>query len=106
MSTEIKEIQELIDRERVAEEKVRKAKQEAQTIVKQAREKAETIVGAIDSDPSWEKLKRAREDEIVRKKSEIEEEYKRKIAALDKSARENFSKAVERVFEQTLRGKL
>ena len=106
MSTEIKELQELIDRERVAEEKVGKTKEEAQAIVKQAREKAEAIVGAVDSDPRWEKLKRARTDEIARKKAEIDEDYRRKVSTLEKSAQENFSKAVERVFEQTLRGKL
>jgi V/A-type H+-transporting ATPase subunit G/H len=106
LSTDIKELQELIDRERVAEEKVRKAKQDAQAIVKQAREKAETIVGAIHSDPCWEKLKQARNDEIARKKAEIEEEYKRKVSLLEKSAQENFSKAVERMFQETLRGKL
>jgi vacuolar-type H+-ATPase subunit H len=106
LSADIKELQELIDRERLAEENVRKAKEEAQVIVKQAREKTEAIVEAIESDPYWEKLKQARNDEIVRKKREIEEEYKRKVSALEKSAQENFEKAVQRVFEETLRGKL
>jgi V/A-type H+-transporting ATPase subunit G/H len=106
LSTDIKELQELIDRERVAEEKVRKAKQEAQAIVKEARDKAEIIVGAVDSDPRWEELKRAKNNEIERKKAEIEEEFKRKVSGLEASAKKNFSRAVERVFEQTLRGKL
>jgi vacuolar-type H+-ATPase subunit H len=106
LSADIKELQELIDRERVAEEKVKEAKQEAQAILKQAREKAETIVTCIDSDPCWEKLKRARNDEIARKKAEIEEEYKQQASALEKAAQDNFSKAVERLIEQTLRGKL
>ena len=106
MSTDVKELQELIDRERVAEEKIKKAKQEAQVIVKQAHEKAETILGSIDSDPRWEELKRARTDQITRKKAEMEEEYKRKISLQEKSAQENFSKAVDRLYQQTLRGKL
>ena len=106
MSADIKELQELIDKERVVEEEVRKAKEEALVIVKQAREKAESIVGAVESDPCWEKLKQARNDEIERKKAEIEAEYKRKISALEKVAQENFQKAIERVFEETLRGKL
>jgi V/A-type H+-transporting ATPase subunit G/H len=106
LSADIKELQELIDRERAAEEKVRKAKEEAQAIVKQAREKAESMVRAIESDPCWEKLKQARNDEIARKKAEIEEEYKRKTSALEKVAQENFEKAIERIFEETLRGKL
>ena len=105
MSTDIKELQELIDRERVAEEKVRKAKQEAETILKAAREKAEAIIGAIDADPTWEQLRRARKDEIARKKAEIEEKSKQEALSLEKSAEKNFSKAVEHAFEQTLRGK-
>jgi V/A-type H+-transporting ATPase subunit G/H len=106
LSTDIKELQELIERERFAEEKVRKANEEAQAILKEAREKAESIVKAVESDSRWEKLKQARNDEIVRKKAEIEEEYKRKISALEKVAQENFQKSVERVFEETLRVKL
>jgi V/A-type H+-transporting ATPase subunit G/H len=106
LSTDIKDLQELIDRERVAEERVRKAKEEARAIVKQAREKAESIVKAVESDPRWEKLKQARKDEIAYKKAEIEEEYKRKVSAVEKVAQENFEKAIERVFEETLRGKL
>lgn len=106
MSTDIKELQELIGRERVAEEKVRKAKEEAQAILKQARGKAESIVEGIESDPRWEKLKQARNDEIARKKAEIEEEYKRNISALEKAAHENLEKAIERLLEETLRGKL
>jgi V/A-type H+-transporting ATPase subunit G/H len=106
LSTDIKELQELIERERFAEEKVRKAKEEAQAILKEARERAESIVKAAESDSRWEKLRQARNDEIVRKKAEIEEEYKRKISALDKVAQENFQKSVERIFEETLRVKL
>ena len=106
MSADIKELQELIDRERVAEQKVRKAKQEAQAIVKQAREKAESIVQAVESDPCWQEVKQARKNEIARKKAEIEEEYKRKISALERVAQENFEKAVERLLEETLKGKL
>ena len=106
MSADIKELQELIDRERIAGEKVRKAKEEAQAIVKEAREKAESIVQAVESDPCWQKLRLTRNDELARKKAEIEEEYKRKIANLEKTAQENFEKAIERIFEEALRGKL
>ena len=106
MSTDIKELQELIDREKTAEEKVRKAKEEAQTILKQAREKAELTVGTIESDRTWEKLRQARREEIARKKAEIQEDYERKTSALEKDAQQNFEKAVARLFEETLRGKL
>jgi len=106
LSTDIKELQDLIAREKNAEEEVRKAKEEAQATLKQAREKAEVALGAIESDPAWEKLKQARNDEIARKKAEIQEEYKRKSSSLEKVAQQNLEKAIARLFEETLRGKL
>ena len=106
MSTDIKELQDLIAREKNAEEKVRKAKEEAQAILKQAREKAEVALGAIESDTAWEKLKQERNDEIARKKAEIQEEYKRKSSSLEKVAQQNLERAIARLFEDTLRGKL
>jgi vacuolar-type H+-ATPase subunit H len=106
LSADIKELQELIERERTAEEKVSKAKEEAQTIVKQAREKAESIMGTVESDPALEKLKQARQQEIARKKTDIEEEHRRKTSALEKDAQSNFEKAVELLLKETLRGKL
>jgi vacuolar-type H+-ATPase subunit H len=106
LSTDIKELQDLIAREKNAEEEVRKAKEEAQAILKQARGKAEVALGAIESDPAWENLKHARNDEIARKKIEIQEEYKRKSSSLEKVAQQNLEKAIARLFEETLRGKL
>jgi V/A-type H+-transporting ATPase subunit G/H len=106
LSADIKELQELIERERTAEEKVSKAKEEAQAIVKQAREKAESIMGTVENDPSLEKLRQARQLEIVRKKTEIEEDHKRKASALEKDAQSNFEKAVELLLKETLSGKL
>ena len=106
MSTDIKELQDLIAREKTAEEEVRKAKEEAQAILKQAREKAEATLGTIESDPAWEKVKQERNDEIARKKSEIQEDYKRKSSSLEKVAQQNLEKAIASLFEETLRGKL
>jgi len=106
LATDIKELQDLIAREKNAQEEVRKAKEEAQAILKQAREKAEMALRAIESDPAWEKLKQAGNDEIARKKAEIQEEYKRKISSLEKAAQQNLEKAIARLFEETLRGKL
>lgn len=106
MSTDIKELQDLIAREKNAEEEVRKAKEAAQTILKQAREKAELALGAIESDPAWEKMKQAGNDEIARKKAEIQENYNRNSSSLEKVAQQNLEKAIARLFEETLRGKL
>jgi len=102
LSIEIRELQEVIEQEKAAEERVRRAKEEAQEIVKRAREKAESIVQALESDPYKEKLRQAKREETARKKAEIEEEFKRKIQILDKTAEESFEKAVEYVVKGTL----
>ena len=106
MSTDIKELQKLIDWEKSAEEKVRKAKEEAQAILKQAREKSELAARTTDYDSALEKMRQARNQEIARKKAEIQAEYGQKTSALEKVVQQNFEKAVARLFEETLRGKL
>jgi len=103
LSVDIKELQELIERERIAEEKVRKAKEEAQAILKNAREKAESILQSVDSDQNWEMVRQAKKEEIARKKAEVEEEHKQKISLVDKTAREKFERAVAYVTKRTLR---
>jgi V/A-type H+-transporting ATPase subunit G/H len=102
LAVEIKELQELIEEEKAAQERVGKAKQEAQEILKAAHEKAESIVQAFDSDPSWEKLRKTGEEEIMKRKAEVEEEYKRKTAELNKTAQQNFEKAVAYVVKEAL----
>jgi len=103
LSVDVKELQELIERERIAEEKVRKAKEEAQAILKNAREKAESILQSVDSDHNWEMVRQAKKEEIARKKAEVEEEHKQKISLVDKTAREKFERAVAHVTKRTLR---
>jgi V/A-type H+-transporting ATPase subunit G/H len=102
LAVEIKELQELIDEEKAAEEKVRRAKQEAQEILQAAHQKAESILQTFDSDPSWEKLRKAGEEEITKRKAEVEEEHKRKIAELNSAAQQNFEKAVAYVVKEAL----
>lgn len=106
MSVDVKELQELIRQEKAAEEKVGRAKEEAQNILKAAREKAESILQAAGSDPYWEKLRQARKQETAARKVEMEEEYKRMISLIDKTARQNFEKAVAYVVKETLRVKI
>ena len=103
LSIEIKELQELIEQERTAEEKVRKAKEEAGAIVKKAREEATLILEAIDSDSCWDEIRRTRKEETARKKAEMEAEHGRKISALSKTVEENFERAVTYIVKEMLR---
>ena len=102
MSADIKELQELIEREKAAEEKVTGAKEEAETILKKAREKAGAIVHETEADSSWDKLKQESKDRIARRQAEIKEEHDRKVAALETTAQANAEKAVKRVIEEVL----
>jgi V/A-type H+-transporting ATPase subunit G/H len=103
LSTEIRELQELIEHEKAAEDKVRRAKEEAQEIVKRAREQAESIVQAAESNLHEEQLRQTKKAEVERKKAEIADEYKRKISDLNKMAERNLEKAVSFVIEEILR---
>jgi vacuolar-type H+-ATPase subunit H len=102
LSVDIKELQELIEEEKAAEERVRRATEEAQNILEAAREKAESTVQAVDSDPSWEKLRKAGEEEIMKRRVEMEEEYEQKTRLLNRTAVQNFEKAVAYVVKETL----
>lgn len=106
LSVDIKELQELIEREQAAEEKVKKAKEEAQAVLKEAREKAEAIAQTIELDRNMEKLRQARKEELTQKKVAAEEDHKRKIALVEKTAREDFEKAVSYVTTQVSRVKI
>jgi len=103
MSVDVKELQELIEQEKSAEEKARAARQEAQNAVQAAREKAESVIREVESDPRWEEMRRTRKAQIARGRAELEEEHKRKIALLEKTAQRNFEKAVAGVVKEILR---
>jgi len=106
LSVDIKELQELIEQERAAEERVKRAKEDAQNILKAAHEKAESIKQAADTDPSPEKFRKTKREEIMKVKKEMEEDDKRNITLLQRTAQRNFEKAVEHVVKETLREKI
>jgi len=105
LSAEIKELQELLDREKLIEDQVKKAKETARGILEAAHKEADSIISAIEMDPEWEKLEGAKTDDILRKKHELEEQYTRNIAALGKTALENLDTAINRIIDETLRVK-
>jgi vacuolar-type H+-ATPase subunit H len=106
MSTDIEELRRLIEKEKAAQEKVKKAKEEADIIVRKAREKGDMIIQEAQSDPRWNKLREEASNRLTRQKAEMEEEYKEKASALEKAAQANVGKAIERVVEETLKVEL
>ena len=103
MSEDIKELQELVEQEKLAEQKIAKAKEDAQSILKSARERAESIIQAVDSDPVWPKLRQSSEEKRALRKTELEEEFRRTIALLNKTAEQTFAQAVDYVVKETMR---
>ena len=103
MSVDIKELQELIEEERSAGEKLRRAKEVAQEAVTKAREQADTIVHASEVDVHLQELRQARKAEFEKKKADLENGYREKLAILEDSSRSNLDKAVERLVQEALR---
>ena len=103
MSVDIKELQELIEEERSAGEKLRRAKEVAQEAVTKAREQADAIIHASEVDVRLQELRQARKAEFAKKKADLENEYKEKLASLEESSRSNLNKAVERLLQEALR---
>ena len=103
MSVDIKELQELIEEERSAGVRVRKAKEDAQETLTKAREQADAIIHASELDVRLQELRQARKAEFAKKKTDLENEYKEKLAALEESSRSNLGKVVERLVQETLR---
>ena len=106
MSVDIKELQELIEEERTAGERVRKAKENAQEMLTKAREQADAIIRAPEFDVHLQELRQTRKAEFARKKTDLENEYKEKLAALEESSRSHLEKAVERLVQEALRAEI
>jgi vacuolar-type H+-ATPase subunit H len=103
LSVDIKELQDLIEEERTAGERIKKAKEDAQETLTKAREQADAIIRASDVDVRLQELRQARKAEFEKKKADLENEYKEKLAAIEESSRSNLNKAVERLLQEALR---
>jgi vacuolar-type H+-ATPase subunit H len=103
LSVDIEELQELIEQERSAGERIRKAKEHAQETLTKAREQADAIIHASEVDVHLQELRLARKAEFAKKKANLENEYQEKIAVLEESSRSNLDKAVERLVQEALR---
>jgi len=106
LSVDIKELQELIEEERSAGEKVRRAKEVAQEAVTKAREQADKIVHASEVDVHLQELRQAMKAEFAKKQADLENEYKEKLAILEEYSRNNLEKAVERLVQEALKVKV
>jgi len=103
LSVDIKELQELIEEEKSASERLRKAREDAQETLTNARQQANAIVHEAEVDVRLQELRQARKVEFEKRKADVEKEYKEKLSALEESSQQNFDKAVTRLTQQALR---
>jgi len=103
LSVDIKELQELIEEEKSAEERMKKAKEDAQEMLTKARQQADAIIHASELDVRLQELRQARKAEFAKRKADVENEYKEKRSALEESSQRNFEKAVARLTQEALR---
>ena len=103
MPVDIKELQELIEEEKIAGERLRKAKEDAQETLTKARQQADAIIHASELDVRLQELRQARKTEYEKRKADIENEYKEKLSAIEESSQRNFNKAVALLTQEALR---
>jgi vacuolar-type H+-ATPase subunit H len=103
LSVDVKELQELIEEEKSAGERVRKAKEDAQETLTKARQQADAIIHASELDARLQEFRQARKAEFEKRKAHVENEYKEKLSALEESSQRNFDKAVARLTQEALR---
>ena len=103
MSVNVKELQELIQEEKSAGERVRKAKEDAQETLAKARQQADVIIHASELDLRLQELRQARNAEFEKRKADVENEYKQKLSAVEESSQRNFDKAVALLTQEALR---
>jgi vacuolar-type H+-ATPase subunit H len=103
LSVDVKELQELIQEEKSAGERVRKAKEDAQETLTKARQQADAIIHASELDVRLQELRQARKAEFEKKKADVENEYKQKLSAVEESSQRNFDKAVALLTQEALR---
>jgi vacuolar-type H+-ATPase subunit H len=103
LSVDVKELQELIEEEKSAGERVRKAKEDAQEMLTKARQQADTIIRASELDVRLQELRQARKAQFEKRKADVENEYKEELSALEESSQQNLDKAVARLTQEALR---
>jgi len=102
MTFEIQELTRLVEEERSAEEKIKKAEQDALDIKDKARKKAQEIVRKAESGEFLENLEKKKMREIEGRKKSIQAEYKNKIQELDKKAERELDTFVSKVIEKVM----
>ena len=100
------EIQDLIQEEKKAEEKIHEAELKAEEIVREAEAKAQSLIG--QNEASLEEFLKEQTssllEEIPKKREAIEKKYEEEIIRLREVARKNREKAVKLIVKLVLEG--
>jgi len=103
LSTEIEELTKLVEEEKIAEDKIKQARNNAEEIVKRAREEANKIMLEAQNSLSSKEPPAQRRREFGDEKLKIEQEHQHKISSLKETAEKNFDRAVKMIVEDIMR---
>lgn len=102
MNMSIDEFKTLIQQEKESEEKIRKAKEEADNIIKEAQEKAEKLLEKAENPKQYDEIFQNGLTDINGKKKLIEEETEKKIQRIHTKAKKNLDKTTALIVNHVL----
>lgn len=98
----IEDVKVLIQQEKKSEEKVRKAKEEADNIIKKSQEDADRILENAENPKHYDAIFQTGLAEINDKKKRIEEETEKKIQRTRSKAKKNLEKTIALIVKHIL----
>ena len=106
MSFEIKELTDLVEEEKKAQERFVKAQQEAEKIKDDAKKRADGIVENARFGTYLEDMVAKKRKEIEGKKAELEKKFDKDVNDLKEKAGKKLEDAVSRVIDEVMRVEL
>jgi vacuolar-type H+-ATPase subunit H len=103
LSKDIEELIKIIEQEKIAENKINEARQNAEETIKRAKEEAKKIMNAAESSPSTTKSQNLRHKDFEEEKRQIEKKHERKIDVLNELAKKNFDQTVKIIIEEVMK---
>jgi vacuolar-type H+-ATPase subunit H len=106
LSIEIEELTRLVEEEKAAEDKVKRARDKAEEILKRAREHARQRLLEAEASLSPSEYQLDSDKDFEKVKSEITRAYQDRINSLNRLAERNFERAVQMIVEKVMEVKV
>lgn len=105
MSIEIEKLTKLVEEEKIAEDKIRQARHNAEETLRRAREEADRKMLETQTSISSSQPQIYRNEEFDEEKNKITRAHQDKINSLNKLAERNLEQAVQMIVEEVMRVK-